>query len=63
MIKNDLGQSDCRIFESTISQVRIDESAWLLACRYRFKKQKMVCKFLVAYGQIAFSQSNLWFWV
>ena len=35
-VKKALVQSDCRIPESTISQVRINESTWFLACRYRF---------------------------
>ena len=37
-VKNVLTQSDYRILESTISQVRIDESTWFVACKYRFKK-------------------------
>ena len=31
--------------------VRIDESAWFVACRYRFEKQKVIWEFLVRHGQ------------
>ena len=41
MVENALGESDSRILESTLSQVRIDETMWFLACRYRYKKRKM----------------------
>ena len=46
--RNALNQSECRTFESTVFQVKIDESTWFLACRYKFKKLKNdVYKFLV----------------
>ena len=35
-----LWQSDCRILESTISQVKTDELTWFQACRFKFKKPK-----------------------
>ena len=35
-----LGQSDCRIFTSDISQERIDELAWVFAWWYKFRKCK-----------------------
>ena len=39
-VKKVLSQSDCRIFESTISKVKTDESAWVLEWGHRFKKRK-----------------------
>ena len=38
--KKALSQSDCKIPESTLSHVRIDESNLFFACRYRLKKRK-----------------------
>ena len=35
MVKYAFDQSDYRILELTISQVKIDESGWFLACRYK----------------------------
>ena len=39
-VKNALHQSDCRIFEWAIIQVRIDESTGILAYRYRLVKHR-----------------------
>ena len=36
MAQNALGQSDFRIFKSTISLEQNDEKAWFFACWYRF---------------------------
>ena len=41
--KNALVQWNCRILESTISQVRIEISSWLLPWRYRNEKCKRWC--------------------
>ena len=43
-----LGQSDDRIFESTISLKQNDEIGWFFACRYKFMKvKKFIEKFWV----------------
>ena len=40
MCQNGLGQSDCRIFKSTISLEQNDEKVWFFACWYRFMEIK-----------------------
>ena len=40
MCQNVLGQSDCRIFKSTISLEDNDEKVWLFACWYKFIKME-----------------------
>ena len=40
MDQNALGQSDCRIFKSTISLEQIDKKTWFFACWYRFMEIK-----------------------
>ena len=40
MGQNALGQSDYRIFKSTISLEQNDEKAWFFACWYRFMENR-----------------------
>ena len=40
MAQNACGQSDCRIFKSTVSLEKVDEKAWFFACWYRFTEIK-----------------------
>ena len=47
MGQNALGQSDYRIFKSTISLEQNDEKAWLYACRHRFMKIRSWLKNIV----------------
>ena len=49
IVKYDPSQSDCRILELTINQVRIDESTWFWHVDIDSRKVKMVCKFLALY--------------
>ena len=49
--QNALSQWDCRILKSATSKEKIDESNFIFAWWYRFKKQWFVCKFLVGHGQ------------
>ena len=47
MGQNALGQSDYRIFKSTISLEQNDEKAWFYACRHRFMKIRSWLKNIV----------------
>ena len=44
MYQNALGQTDYRIFESTISLEQKDEKVWFLACWYKFIEYKKLLK-------------------
>ena len=60
MSQNALGQSDCRIFKSTVSQEQIYEIAWFSACLYKFMKlkvlgehgQKLSCPLWLRYSNV-----------
>ena len=46
MDQNALGQSDCRIFKSTISLEQNNQKAWFLACWYKFMEIKIWLKII-----------------
>ena len=50
MVQNALGQTDCRIFKSTISLEQTDEIAWFFICWYKCMEIKCWLKKLVNNG-------------
>ena len=59
MGKNALGQSDCRIFKSTMYTEQNDQINWCSACQCKFKKNKSWLKsFLCSCSKTGYDQSG-----